>query len=311
MSRQFFVFLFFVALSAAFWLFNALEDSYEREFSVPIVLKDVPKNVVITTDLPASLNVVLKDRGATLLQYLYGGKLGSVVIDFNDVANYSGHVRLLGADLAKQVQLHLQSTTRISSFKPDTLEFFYNYGEGKRVPVRLKGEIKPEERFSISHISIRPDSVMVYAVPSVLDTLTAAYTTPLYLKDISDTVHLETTFNRVRGAKFVPNKVDLTFFVDQMTEKTVQVPIQWVNFPATKVLRTFPAKVNITFQVGTSMYRRIGPEQFVLVVNYGELINNTSGKCRLRLKTIPAGAQHVRIEPSEVDFLIEDVPSEN
>ena len=311
LNRQFFIFLFFLALSAAFWLFQALEEDYEKEFSIPLKLENVPQNVVITTDLPANLHVVLKDRGVMLLQYLYGGKLSPVVINFEDYSNYSGHVKVLGSELAKQIAVQLESSTRMGSIKPDTLEFFYNYGRHKRVPVKIQGSVTTDSRYSISHVRIIPDSVTVYAVASVLDTLTAAYTTPVFLKDVRDTVDMKVAFSKIRGAKFQPVGTHVTYYVDQTTEKTVQVPIQWVNFPASKVLRTFPPKVNITFQVGASMYKRIGADQFVLVVNYEELMHNATGKFRLQLKTIPPGASHIRIVPDQVDFLIEDVSSED
>ena len=49
-NKQFLVFLFFLLLSGAFWLFNALNDTYEVEVSVPVRLVKVPRNVVITAD---------------------------------------------------------------------------------------------------------------------------------------------------------------------------------------------------------------------------------------------------------------------
>lgn len=311
LNRQFLIFLFFLVLSAAFWMFQALEEDYEKEFSIPLRLKNVPENVVVTTDLPNALRVVLKDRGVTLLQYMYGSKLSVVVVDFNECANYSGHVRLLGSDLQKQIAAQLENSTRLISIKPDTVDFYYNYGGHKRVPVRIQGEVNADTRYNISHVRLKPDSVVVYAISSVLDTITAAYTSPLYLRNLRDTTETDVPFRTVRGAKFVPSKSHITFFVDQMTEKTVQVPVQWVNFPASKTLRTFPQKVSITFQVGAGMYRRIGPDHFVIVVNYEELMRDTTGRCRLQLKTIPAGASHVRIVPNQVDFLIEDAPAES
>ena len=87
--------------------------------------------------------------------------------------------------------------------------------------------------------------------------------------------------------------------------------IQCVNFPANKVLSTFPSKVNITFQGGTSKYNSITADNFVLVASYDELVNNTTGKYVPHLKTVPPGSSHIRISPQEVEFLIEAVPAEN
>lgn len=309
MNRQFLIFLFFLALSTVFWLFKSLGATYEMEFEVPLRLANVPEKAVITTELPKSVRVVVQDRGAVLLQYRYVSPISPVSIDFVPSEGDEGHVALLTRDYIKQITRQFPSSSRIVSYKPDTLEYFYNYGSFKRVPVRLQGHFKAGERFGVSGITIMPDSVNVYALDQVLDTITGAYTTVQKVEGLSENVVMKAPLRTIRGAKFMPSSITAKVYVDQITEKTVQVPIQFVNFPASKVLRTFPSKVNITFQVGASKYNSITAENFVLVVSYDELVNNITGKYTLHLKTIPPGASHVRISPREVEFLIEDVQS--
>ena len=67
-NRQFFAFLFFLLLSASFWLFQTVNEVYEQEFDIPVRLVDVPENVVITTELPAHVRITLRDRGVVLLR---------------------------------------------------------------------------------------------------------------------------------------------------------------------------------------------------------------------------------------------------
>ena len=311
LNRQFLIFLFFLALSAAFWLFQSLEEPYEQEFSIPLRLKNIPENVVITTEPPREIRIMLKDKGTTLLHYRYGRAFSPITINFEDYATSNGQVRFLTADVIKQAYAQLSPATRVESIRPDTIEYYYNYGESKRVPIRIQGEIHADLRYYLSSVRIKPDSVTVYAVRPILDTITAAYTTPVYIKNVTDTMSWKEDLARIRGVKFDPKQINISLAVDQMIEKTVQVPIRGVNFPATKTLRTFPSKVNVAFHVGRSMYKLINSDNFVLVINYEDLIENKSGKCQLSFKTIPTGVFHVRINPKEVDFLIEDVVSEN
>ena len=114
----------------------------------------------------------------------------------------------------------------------------------------------------------------------------------------------------IRGAKFIPDVLDVQIDVDIYTEKTVEVPIVGVNFPADKDLRTFPSKVKVTFKVGSKSYKSITADDFVLVISYEELINNESSKIPLHLKSIPEGVSSVRIHPSEVDYLLEQTSGE-
>ena len=83
-SREFLVFLFFVLVSFAFWLLQTLDDVYQTEFKVPLRLKNVPKEVVITSDLPEEVRVQVEDRGTVLLNYMLGRTFFPVTFDFSD-----------------------------------------------------------------------------------------------------------------------------------------------------------------------------------------------------------------------------------
>ena len=62
-NRQFLTFLLFLLLSASFWVFQKLNDTYEREFALRVRLVDVPSNVDITTGPPDYIHVTLRDKG--------------------------------------------------------------------------------------------------------------------------------------------------------------------------------------------------------------------------------------------------------
>ena len=89
------------------------------------------------------------------------------------------------------------------------------------------------------------------------------------------------------------------------TEKTVEVLLRGINFPADKVLRAFPSKVQVTFQVGLSRFREVNASDFVVNVSYEELLKLGTDKYTVKLKSLPRGVSHVRIHPEQVDFLIE------
>lgn len=305
LNRNFLVFLFFLAMSASFWLFLALNDEYEKDFAVSVRLRGVPENVVITTNLPAAFHVVLKDRGSQLLHYKYAG-LPILTFDFKNYDQQSGHVVLSLSDVTKVLIQKLPVTTKLVSYKPDKLEYYFNNGLNVRLPVQLRASLKAERLYGISSVRVIPDSVTVYASQEILDTLSGASTVPIYLSNLSESQERRISLAKVRGVKFEPASVKLRINVDQMTEKTVLVPVKWVNFPASKTLRTFPSKVKIIFQVGMSMYRKITADDFTLVVNYADLLKETDGNVHLSLKSIPVGVSHVRIVPNDVDFLIED-----
>lgn len=307
-NKQFLIFLFFLALSSVFWIFQTLNETYEEDFQVPLELRNVPSNVVITTDLPENLHILLRDKGSQLLAYRYTRQFKPVVVDYNTYSNPSGHVSILGNELQRQIAAQLLPGTQMLGLKPDTLDFYYNFGQFKRVPIRPLGEVRAGRLYSLAKTVYSEDSVTVYASREQLDTITAAYLQPFNLRNLTDTTHVKSNFVKVKGAKFVPAQIGVTFCIDRLVEKTIQVPVQQVNFPASKQLRTFPTTVKVTFQVGMGLYRKITSENFVLVVNYEDLLKNKSTYCHLSLKTIPEGVSHVRISPQDVEYVIEEIP---
>ena len=311
-NREFLIFLFFFALSAVFWLLQTLNETFETEVVVPLKLNNVPSNLIITSDLPDELHVTVQDKGSILMKYLYGQPLTPVTVDYKnyDFGGMAGRVQVQEAEVRRAIAAQLFSSTRIQSIKPDTLEFFYNRGLKKKVPVLISGVIEPAQQYYLRHVVAKPDSVVVFAPSSILDTLQAAYTQNFYQAGLVESKNLQIPVRPIRGAKFIPDVLDLQIDVDIYTEKTVEVPIVGVNFPADKDLRTFPSKMKVTFKVGSKSYKSITADDFVLVISYEELINNESSKIPLHLKSIPEGVSSVRIHPSEVDYLLEQTSGE-
>ena len=304
-SREFLIFLFFMFVSFSFWLLQVLNDDYETEYTVSLRMKDVPDNVVLTSELPSNMKITLKDRGTVLVNYSLGQGLMPLTLDFAEYSDKGNQVRIPSITLAKKITAQLSQSTKLVAIKPDTLEFIYTKGAAKTVPVKICGTITPERQYYVSDTIFSPDSVRVYAPKSILDTITAAYTKTIDFEEVSDTVCKRVSFASVKGARFIPDYSDLTLKVDVYAEKAVDVPVVGVNFPHDKVLRTFPSKAKVTFQIGLSRFMEVGADDFQVVVDYDDLQNEDGDKCKLQLKEIPKGVNHVRVNPNEMDYIIE------
>lgn len=308
-SREFLIFLFFFLIAGGFWLLQTLNSDYEAEFSIPVRMKDVPNNVVLTSEPPSELRVRVKDKGTVLLNYMLGKSFFPVNLGFLDYKGKGNHVKIYASDFEKKIVSQLNVSSKILSIKPDTLEYIYSEGKSKLVPVRFQGKVTAGLQYYVSDTICSPDSVLVYAPEEILDTITTAYTQKINLENIADTTRRRIPLNSERGVKFVPASVEMTFPVDIYTEKTVEVPLHGVNFPADKALRTFPSKVQITFQVGLKRFRSIKASDFIINISYEELLKLGSDKYTVKLKSFPSGINQIRIVPEQVDFLIEQIAS--
>ncbi|RKW57205.1 MAG: YbbR-like domain-containing protein, partial [Prevotella sp.] len=163
-NKKFLIFLFFLFLSTIFWLSIALNEVVEKEISVPIRLVNVPQNAVITTPLPDSVRVTLRDKGFALLSYLYGDKLHSIAINFLTYTNKNANIgQVPNTDIQKYILQYLYASTHLISIKPDKFDFYYNYGLSKRVSIRLKGTIRTASGYYLSQVRFNPERVTIYA----------------------------------------------------------------------------------------------------------------------------------------------------
>ena len=173
-----------------------------------------------------------------------------VVIDFRDYQKSGNQVKIYAADYERKILSQLSTSTKLLEVNPDTLEFIYTTGQSKYMPIKLQGHVAAARQYYISDTLIRPDSVLVYAPQHLLDTMHTVMTHSFNLPSIADTTTVQLALLPIKGAKFVPDEVGVTFAVDMYTEKTVEVPSTGVNFPYGLVVRTFPTLVQVTPQVG-------------------------------------------------------------
>ena len=304
-SKEFLIFLFFVFIASVFWLFQVLNDNYEGKISMKLDLRNVPDNAVLTSELPPEIKVRLKDRGMVLLNY-WVNSVSAIPIDFEEYEDQGNQVVVSQSALKQKIKNVLSQSTELVSIYPDTLSYIYATGDGKKVPVRLKGKITVDPRYYIADVVYQPDSVMVYAPSEILDTISAAYTSSVVFEQVKDTTTQKVLLQKQKGVKFVPDFSEIRLLADVYSEKTLEVPVRGINFPANKVLRTFPSKVSVTFQVGLSHFRTVNPDDFFIAVSYEELIRGNKSKCTPHLKAFPKIIKHPRVSPEEVDFIIEE-----
>ena len=306
-NREFLIFLFFLGLSCGFWLLMTLNETYEKELAVPIHIVDVPTDIMLTNDEADTVKVIIRDRGIQLFSYLYSDKLQRISVNFKTYDQGSGTGSISNAELNKIFKQRLAASSKISSIKPDKLTYYYTTGVGKRVPIRWKGRVIPEQLYFLSHVSYSPDSVTVYATEERLDSIHMAYTEQLNHVGFRDTLTVDCQLRKMEGVKIVPDRVKVTFYTDVLTEESMSgIPVQCVNLPPGKLLRTFPAKVTVKFVTGVNVYRTLSPNDFVVIADYNEIISQQSEKCNLYLQEVPQGVTRTALVTKQVDYLIEE-----
>ncbi|MEG1546574.1 MAG: YbbR-like domain-containing protein, partial [Bacteroides sp.] len=82
---------------------QTLKNNYEVEFAIPLQLKNIPDDIVITAELPNELKITLKDKGTILLNYMLTQSFYPIVIDFNEYKSKGSHVKIATHNLEKRI----------------------------------------------------------------------------------------------------------------------------------------------------------------------------------------------------------------
>lgn len=306
-NREFLTFFFFLVLSTIFWLMTVLNETYEREIGVPAYLVNIPKNVVVTSDMEDTVRVTVRDKGFALLAYTYGEGIRPINVNFQSaITRQSGYGVVSSQELMKMINQRFSGSSKIVQVKPDRLDFHYNYGLSRQVSVKMSGHVVPGKSFYLARTRFWPEKVTVYGSKQALDSLRFVKTVPINITNFNDTVLRTVALETIKGVKIVPNTVRIGLYPDILTEENIEVPITAINMPEGKVLRTFPQRVTVNFIVGASMFRSISPEQFAVVVDYNEIIDHPSDKCSIHLRETPQGVRNARLKMTQVDYLIEE-----
>ena len=302
LNKEFLIFLFFLALSGAFWLLMTLNETMEREFKIPMRLTGVPRNAVITGELPDTVRVTVRDKGFTLVTYDFR----PLVFRFSNYADEDeGKGVIPLTDVQKQVLSQMYGSSKLLQVKPGAFDFYFTYGTSKKVPVVFRGKITTSKSYYLAHTEFYPSMVTVYANKQQLDKLQTVEIEPFNYRNLQDTIRQAVKIRKIRGVKIVPSTVRLSVYPDVLTEEAIEVPITAINMPPGMVLRTFPSKVTVRFTIGASLFRTIKPSLFKVVVDYEELAANPSDKCTLQLRSVPRSVSKASLEIDRVDYLLE------
>jgi YbbR domain-containing protein len=263
---------------------------------------------VVLTSVPVdTVRATIRDKGWVMMVYLYTDRLGIIQIPFKNYDRGRGTGTVGTNDLKRIIESRLELSSKVTAVKPDHMEFSYNNGECRRVPIRWAGRVIPDQLYFISHVEYLPDSVEIYASTEKLDSIRAVYTEALNYVNFRDSLTVDCQLAHINDVKIVPDRVRIRFHTDVLTEETISnVPIRCLNLPEGKVLRTFPRYAKVHFVAGVSQIRSLRAEDFLVVADFREIMVSHKEKCNLYLREVPRGVSRAVLETKQVDYLIEE-----
>ena len=270
--REVLTFLLFVAIAGFFWTVQTSREENVQDFVVQLNVTDLPQNIVFTTHVPQQLRVSMSDTNARLFNYRLKDRMSHLDVKFERYADAVGNFRLSGAELQSLLSAELESTTRIVSVSPALIDALFALTEGRKFPVRLAAQYAPGDNYRMRDIRIVPDSVIINAPSSVLDTLQCVYATDVNRLYLCDTLVEMLDLDLPIGVKSTPAQVKVTIPVVKYVEKVFeQVVVNTTDVPQGHRLITFPYSVRLSCLVDFSRYTDTTADLFDVTVSYDSI----------------------------------------
>lgn len=303
-NRNFGVYLMFLAISIVFWFMQAIKEMSEVTLTYQLVIENLPRNLVYTSEMPSEVNVSYSSKGWNAFYYKFmKNKDQALVINFKDIAQNAGKLSIDANTLRRAAMKVKPMGMTFKSTTPNRISVFYSNGQHKRVPVIFNGHVTTTDgRFQCGTI-LTPDSVDLYAPEHLYRSITSIKTENMTFEELQDTLTTKLALLVPHGAKVIPDSIEACICVDIFTDKTIQVPVYSENVPTNKIMRTFPQKVEVTFLVSSTLYDDITPQDFLIAIDYKEARPGTS-RCKLHLRQTPENIRHLRM-PESVEYIIE------
>ncbi|HET9571963.1 MAG TPA: YbbR-like domain-containing protein [Bacteroidales bacterium] len=305
-SREFRIFLIFLAISCFFWLLQSLQEVREVEMRIPVIYSELPPHISITNELPSYVFVTVRDKGTNLYYYYRHRKGLTIRLNILDYYHKEDIGKIPSSTIESLLREKLMTTTQLIRIEPDFIPVFFAPKKAKNVPVRLVSNLN----FASQHLLadtpfIHPTTVQVFAPASILKNIERVETQVLSMEELSDTTVVTVGLKPIKGARFSVNTVEVRLCVEEFTERTFSIPVEGLHFPIGHSLLSFPPTVNIRFFLGLSVYNKIKASDFQAVVDYKDFLTTKNNVCKVRLIKRPEVVQNIRIQPESVECLSE------
>ncbi len=309
-AKRWQIFSVFVFFSTILWFLNALNQEYTTKISIPVRFYNFPENKANISDLPKNFTATVKSYGYNIFKYQLRKNFTPVKIDLSDAkfnklnTQDTNNFFLLSKKYNDNIEEQLLSDINIQILKPDTLFFYFTENKKKKVPVVVDAQINPlKQHFQKKGFKITPDSVTIKGPAIVIDTIEKVKTVFFVLDQIKATSDYIAQIEKIENITINPDKVTVTTFIEEYTEKRISMDIKKINVPDSVNLLLFPNKIDIVYKVGLSDYNKVNENKFKAIVDYSQVYGT---HLPVKIISYPEKVYEYYHTPEFVEYIIEE-----
>jgi len=302
-SKKINIFLLFLLSAFIILIFNKLSKEYTNTLIFEIDKQNVPLEHVILSDSSNVLAVTLKTHGFKWLNYYMSSP--KIKIDFAKDVYKKDSTYIWHKPIKYLANTQFDDQVELLNISPDTLYFKYGVNLIKKVPVKLKSEIKYALGYDISgDYQLKPDSITIIGPDVLVSQLDFIETKKVSLVDVKTDIekNLELNLPNATDLKFSNKTSVLKASVEKFTEGKLKVPIEVINIPKGKKIKYFPKEITVLYYVSLNNFNSVSVKDFKVVCDYGKVEKVST--LIPELSEIPKQVKNAKINQQPIEFII-------
>lgn len=295
----------FLLIATLLWYGDKLGERYTTEITIPIEVKNDFSSRLWIEQPKGELLCRAEGVGGKLMAYkLHMGEPAVIAMSQLTLTPLPGSDRYFRVDknaltgamasALKDMRIHdILDTALIINVSPV---------ESRRLPVKNRMDIHTARQYMlVNGVAFDPDSVNVRGPKAILDTLEAVYTRPRRYDNVRATLVGQIDLEQQDGVLLSDQQVDYQAEVRPFTQHTLELPVRVEHLPHGIQAVIVPSHVTVVVNVPLRDYERIREERLHACVDYHTAREASSGRCAVRVDSLPPGTEIMRIEPQFVE----------
>jgi hypothetical protein len=304
------VYLICVLISTFIWLMMKMSDEYSKEIEIPIGYTDYPEGMILVNKPVSSLKVQVESQGFKMMTIALRNNK-KVHIDLSKLelqpTRYKRWVASIPSHLfAYDISSQLGVDPIGNKIKPDSIYFVFDTLITRKVPVKVNSRLSFVQGNTLyKGLKIEPPAVDVTGPALAVKNMKYVAADSLVLERLDKSFKKKLALKTENPLiKLNPASVMVSGTVAKFSEFSTSVPlVVETTIPDLKI-RTFPAKVTVTYSIPIPERDNISDSSFVVVVEVDSMDVLTKEHLIPRIVRKPDFVKSAYLNVDKVEFII-------
>lgn len=293
-----------LVLSFSIWLIHNLSQYYVEVVNVPVLAYSNLDGRSQQASEEITVAARCKTRGSRIISLRRGKHATKVFFKADDLEHVNGDTYSLSENVLNRYSQDIfGDDVTVETFLSPSVQVKFAEESHRKVPVRAVSvtSFKPQY-MARGDIKLSPDSVVVYADPSRLETIDAVYTRAISLNDLSKSARGVAKLEKLHGVRVSDSECTYSLDVVRFVELSAEVAISARNVPSGSEFSYFPNKCKATFRCVFPM-SSIPSDRVEFYVDYREFLHSRTGRCVIHCDGLDAQVIDYSLDPEVCDCL--------